>query len=352
MIPILDLDNLAYSCGNGSYGGLAGKKVGIVLNDTDWIIKYPQDLSGMEGKGMPINATSPLSEYLGSHIYEILGISVHKTILGERDGKLVVCCKDFAPLTGNKRLLEMRTIRNYTDKELVELLGYSTVDTTHIVDLDEMLIHIRKNPILAGIPGVEDRFFEQAIVDIFINNNDRNYSNWGILRSVNGDMLAPVFDNGACFSTKITDERVDELLAHPNFKENSLNVITAYGKGDRQYYAGEFLEAVKNELAFQKALIKIVPLIEHSLPKIRDMFAEIPDAVKSKEGHILNVCSENRKTLYLKQAEIRLEQLLHPAYDDAVIRLDRQIQEGNSKIENILTELDSMNMFGKSPENK
>ena len=27
-----------------------------------------------------------------------------------------------------------------------------------------------------------DRFYEQAIIDIFINNNDRNNGNWGILR--------------------------------------------------------------------------------------------------------------------------------------------------------------------------
>ena len=43
--------------------------------------------------------TSPLSEYIGSHIYEILGYDVHKTILGIcNDGKRnkVVCaCKDF-----------------------------------------------------------------------------------------------------------------------------------------------------------------------------------------------------------------------------------------------------------------
>ena len=32
--------------------------------------------------------TAPLSEYIGSHIYEILGIDVHQTILGIRNGKL------------------------------------------------------------------------------------------------------------------------------------------------------------------------------------------------------------------------------------------------------------------------
>ena len=39
--------------------------------------------------------TSPISEYIGSHVYEIIGIPVHKTMLGIKDKKVVVACKDF-----------------------------------------------------------------------------------------------------------------------------------------------------------------------------------------------------------------------------------------------------------------
>ena len=43
--------------------------------------------------------TSPLSEYIGSQIYKILGYEVHETILvvcfdGKRE-KIVCACKDF-----------------------------------------------------------------------------------------------------------------------------------------------------------------------------------------------------------------------------------------------------------------
>ena len=50
----------------------------------------------MRGKAnlSPLSLT-PLSEYLGSHIYSILGYPAHETILGVRDGLLVVACKDF-----------------------------------------------------------------------------------------------------------------------------------------------------------------------------------------------------------------------------------------------------------------
>lgn len=39
--------------------------------------------------------TSPLSEYIGSYIYESIGIPVHVTKLGIKDGKVVVAYKDF-----------------------------------------------------------------------------------------------------------------------------------------------------------------------------------------------------------------------------------------------------------------
>ena len=39
--------------------------------------------------------TSPISEYIGSYVYEIIGIPVHKTMLGIKDKKVVVACKDF-----------------------------------------------------------------------------------------------------------------------------------------------------------------------------------------------------------------------------------------------------------------
>jgi len=42
------------------------------------------------------NSLTPLSEFLGSHIYAILGYPVHETLLGYRKGKIVVACKDFS----------------------------------------------------------------------------------------------------------------------------------------------------------------------------------------------------------------------------------------------------------------
>ena len=41
-MEILDLSNSEYSNRNGSYGGAAGDKDGIVINGEPWIAKYPK----------------------------------------------------------------------------------------------------------------------------------------------------------------------------------------------------------------------------------------------------------------------------------------------------------------------
>lgn len=40
-------------------------------------------------------SNSPVCEYIGSKIYELIGMPVHNTILGVRNEKIVVACEDF-----------------------------------------------------------------------------------------------------------------------------------------------------------------------------------------------------------------------------------------------------------------
>ena len=113
---VIDFNRCEYSDKNGSYGGLAGNKDGLLFDGYEWMVKYPKNLSQFRGQNASYS-TSPLSEFLGSHIYQLLGFDTHDTLLGERNGKIVCACKDFAPLL-EKRLLEIRTLKNHTDDEL------------------------------------------------------------------------------------------------------------------------------------------------------------------------------------------------------------------------------------------
>jgi hypothetical protein len=106
---IVDLNDCKYSIKNGSYLGASGSKDGIIYNDKEWLVKYPLNIRGYDRTGGASYSTSPLSEYIGSHIYEILGYDVHETILGERNNKIVVACCDF---TNGGNLLTIRAIKN------------------------------------------------------------------------------------------------------------------------------------------------------------------------------------------------------------------------------------------------
>ena len=73
MIKIIDFRGAKLSSHNLEYDGRAGEKKGIIFNNEFWFLKFPKNTMGMYYvKGLSY-ATSPLSEYLVSNIYRILG---------------------------------------------------------------------------------------------------------------------------------------------------------------------------------------------------------------------------------------------------------------------------------------
>lgn len=315
MIKIIDLDIYPLSIKNGAYGGAAGSKDGISINNENWLIKYPKSLSKMEGLNASYS-TAPLSEFLGSHIYKILGFDVHETILGERNNKIVVGCKDFE--IDGKKLLEIRTLKNHTNDIIDKLIdeGRISSEESHTVDIDEILIHIENNDLLKDIYGIKQRFFEQIIIDIFINNNDRNNGNWGILRKEGfADSLAPVFDNGGSFNTKISEEKIRGLLSSSELVNNATNVFTVYSKKGYQLNAKKLIKEIENIPEFQDAVKKYIPIIKKRINDIFDLMDQIPSVYTLKNGIDVYVFSEERKKLYKKQLEICLEKLLLPLYE-------------------------------------
>lgn len=310
-IKIYDLNQFPTNTRNGSYGGAAGSKEGIDIEKEHWIIKYPQTTRGMKGDLLSYT-TAPLSEYLGSHIYQMLGIDVHDTLLGIRNNKLVVACKDFCQAEGSLR--EIRTLKNIYNKELSERLeqSVSSTSSSHLVDLDEIMIHLTYNPVLKEIPNIKERFWQQFIVDILINNNDRNNGNWGILSQDGKIALAPVFDNGAAFSNKNPDEKLLATLSDPEkLKNSALNTATIFSKNDKQIQTRDLLKIEDNAL-FDVALT-LVPKIKDSMKDITDFINAVP------EQHAgIYVCSEVRKQYYVRSMELRLKYHLIPLYEKAV----------------------------------
>ena len=179
------------------YHGNAGRKLAYLHNDEVWLVKFPQNTRDMSGKHLPEYTSSPLSEYIGSHIYQLLGIPAHETVLGSCQGKVVVGCKDF---TINAELLDFHGIKNTVDESII---SGSLSSTNHGERLSDVLRIIESAQDFEGIRDeVRERFWDMFVVDAFIRNNDRNNGNWGLLVNRYTTRLAPVFDNGNSFFNK------------------------------------------------------------------------------------------------------------------------------------------------------
>lgn len=310
---IFDFSSCPLSDRNGTYGGNSGDKEGVVINGEPWIIKYPKKGSRLKKITDLQYSTSPESEYIGSHIYGILGYPVHETILGIRNGHVVVACKDLCD--EHSRLVEFRQLKNTYNETLNEKLDLSMSSTgsDHFVLLNEVLIHLDYNPSIKDITGIKERFWDCLIIDGLINNNDRNNGNWGILRNRAGDFLSPVYDNGASFSPNIAEKRVVSKLNNTESLEQGIyDSVTAYSL-DGETNA-KFVDLLKLENEGLKSAVKrTVPLIKAKLPDINCMIDSIPEYAGG-----FSVISKERKELYKKELNIRLEKVLLPEYEQII----------------------------------
>ena len=307
---IIDFSNTPFSARHGSYAGMAGDKDGILYQSEPWIIKYPKTGRFLQNQQVSY-MTSPLSEYIGSHIFQILGIPVHETLLGIRNQKVVVACKDFRPK--GQLLLEMKMIKNSANAELSDRLEqelhYSA--TGDRVNLNEMLLHLQYNNILRKTPGVTERFWETAVVDILIDNSDRNNGNWGILQDEETQevALAPVYDNGNSFSNKASDEQLRNYMEEP--EQALINRMT--GGRTAYEYDGKLLSSKKflqlENPGLQKAILTMVPRMRKHISEIEAFIREIPAEYKG-----YSICSDIRKDYYIRGIQKRYEKLLETAF--------------------------------------
>lgn len=204
-IRILNFDHVEIN--DETYGGMAGAKLGITIDGQNYLLKFPNNLKEeMEKFGISYS-NSPSSEYLGSHIYSMLGIPAHETFLGKRGNHVVVICKDFRKM--DERLQEFKEIKTTSEAGVI-------IDDPHVSDgmgtnLDDILKLIENHRIFRDMRDeVMERFWDMFVIDALISNFDRNNGNWGILKDSKGNRrLAPVYDNGNSFFDKWNDSKFE-----------------------------------------------------------------------------------------------------------------------------------------------
>lgn len=284
-----------------AYGGMAGRKVPIIYQGEEYLLKMPGNLRDKELRNVELSySNSPFSEYIGSHIYEMLGIDVHKTLLGtyhqgEKE-KIVCACRDFEQAGG--RLQEFRELKVSFLGDVVDSNGNETDGNG--TDLIDTLQSIRKHPILNQVKAME-RFWDMFVVDALIGNPDRNNGNWGILVHPDKKItLAPVYDNGSCLNFRWSDAQMAKYLTEKNSMETQAYkgktcIFKLHEKSVNPYHIisqGEFPEC-------DDAIKRIVPRID--LAEIKNMIEEIP------------ALSTVRKEYYNEILRIRVAEVLQPS---------------------------------------
>ncbi len=250
------LDFSKYPLSNIYYGG-SEKKLGILINGSPYMLKFQK----ITPFGKRFNH---ISEYVGSHVFELLGFNVHQTYLGVYKGDEVVACKDF--VNGNAQFVPFNDVGESSIETNKEQFQYSYEDIIKLLE---------KNKKLTNVEETISSFFEIYIVDALLGNFDRHGANWGFLKINNKYSLAPVFDNGSSLFPQMINEDEMELIINDQNEINKrvYNFPTSQIRLNNKkssYY--EVISSLEFEEC-NKALVKIYNKID--LDKINKLIDEL-----------------------------------------------------------------------------
>ena len=186
-----------------AYGGANGSKLSVIYNGELYMLKLP--LHSTKNPNLSYT-NSCTSEYLGCHIFNMLGIKAQETILGvyEYHNKVrpVVACKDFT--TKDSVIIDFAAVKNQIIDSATN--GYGT-------ELSDILDTVRKQNSL-NPKILEEHFWNMYVVDALIGNWDRHNGNWGFLYNQETDemKIAPIYDCGSALFPQIDDETIKKVL--------------------------------------------------------------------------------------------------------------------------------------------
>lgn len=279
----------------GGYRGNAGRKIAVEdYRGGRWMLKFPQSTKNFEGRNkpnhhLPSYTTSPISEYIGSKIYSLLGIPAHEVVLGRRSGKIVVGCKDFTD-GGAHTLREFHEIKNTVEEDVLEYGNSSSRGGEY---LSEALMVIDKAALFDGMRDtVRERFWDMFVVDAFILNNDRNNGNWGVLIKSWSKELAPVYDNGNAFFNKMNDSLAARKVSEKAMINGDVNAARSFFlDGDGKKIAPFRYMSEEHDAACEAAVLRFAERLD--MARIFGMIDEIPE-----QAFGLRVISPEQRAFY------------------------------------------------------
>ena len=287
---MLDFTNLPTK--KKAYGGANGSKLSVIYNDELYMLKLP--MHALKNPNLSYT-NSCTSEYLGCHIFNMLGIKAQETLLGtykyHDKVKTVVACKDFT--FPGVVILDFASIKNQIIDSASN--GYGT-------ELSDIIDTINKQTVVDS-EELKEHFWNMFVVDAFIGNWDRHNGNWGFLYNQETDKLeiAPIFDCGSALFPQIDDELIKKVIsskAEMNARVYDIPTSAILIDGKRANY-----HKVITSLEYKdcnKAIKRIVPKIQlDDINKLIDSVEEL---------------SQLKKEFLKKMLKLRKELILDAAF--------------------------------------
>lgn len=239
------------------YGGNE-KKLGILFDDERYMLKFR--------KNTPLEKrNNHISEYLGSHIFGLLGIKSQKTVLGFYKGEKVTACRDFLP--DGYQYVPFYDLSESMLEGDGSLFSYT---------YENILVLLEKSRKLTDVKETASSFFDVYIIDALLGNFDRHGANWGFLKKDNKYILAPVFDNGSCLFPQMIDEDMMRKILSSEEEINKRVYTFPTSQIKLKDKKSSYFEVISS-LAFEEcnqALKRIYPRID--LTKIDHLIDPLP----------------------------------------------------------------------------
>lgn len=297
---------------NKTYAGANGNKLSIIYNGEQYMLKFPQFPS--RNKDMSY-ANSCISEYIGCHIFESVGIPVQETLLGvyRRNGKekIVVACKDVT--SPGVVLQDFASLKNTVIDS--EHNGYGT-------ELSDIMFSMKEQDAV-NPEQLIDWFWDVFVIDALIGNWDRHNGNWGFLYNTETDeiCIAPVFDCGSSMFPQ-ADEKIMrntvEKQAERDLRVFQIPLSGIKVNGNKINYFN-FMSSAENDDC-NRALKRMLPKID--MVKINSIIDNTPYA------------TELQKDFYKIMLKERKERILDFSYNkvlDMEMKKDYYHRQGRSR---------------------
>lgn len=223
-----------------SYKGSEKKKT-LIYNNKRYLVKFPDPIREKNKNISYIN--NAFSEYVGSHIFEIIGFETQNTMLGTytyNEKKKIVCaCEDFT--NGNQVLYEFENLvlSANPDKKI-------ETELSDIMEVIDEISNTKKINIILN-DNIKEKFWDMFVVDCLIGNTDRHNGNWGILINArsSGAKFSPIYDCGSCLNPMLEDEQI-EKMTEVEIKNLAINCYSCIKENGKKINYVSYIKSCKN----------------------------------------------------------------------------------------------------------